>query len=219
VVALIALVTAVGLIDSANPSTIGPALYLATGSAARRQLAAFTGGVFVVQVAAGLILILGPGQAILAAAPHPGRRATHLIELFLGGAMVIFATVLWAAREGVARRFAREQRRVRRSSLALGAGIMVIELPTALPYFAVIAAIVGSGRRIPTQIALVVLFNLAFIIPLLAIFALRSLGRQGSERRLTRLRTELDRFAPLLIPFLILLVGAALLTLGSIGSG
>jgi hypothetical protein len=45
---LVALVVSVGLADSLNPSTIGPALYLATGPTAVRNVVEFTVGVFLV---------------------------------------------------------------------------------------------------------------------------------------------------------------------------
>src|SRR6266487_4470968 len=66
---LVALVLSVALVDSLNPSTMGPAVYLATRKHAARSLLGFTLGVFAVNVAAGLVLTLGPGQAILAAVP------------------------------------------------------------------------------------------------------------------------------------------------------
>src|SRR5437660_818555 len=85
VLALVALVVSVGIVDSLNPSTIGPALFLATAPDGARRLAGFTAGVLAVALAGGLVLTLGPGQAILAAVPRPGRTTTHAIELALGG--------------------------------------------------------------------------------------------------------------------------------------
>src|SRR5436309_1702236 len=75
--ALVALVLSVGLVDSLNPSTVGPAVYLATRKYALRSLLGFTLGVFAVNVAAGLVLTLGPGQAILAAVPNVGEHTKH----------------------------------------------------------------------------------------------------------------------------------------------
>ena len=57
---LVALVLSVALVDSLHPSTMGPAVYLATRKHAARSLLGFTLGVFAVNVAAGLVLTLGP---------------------------------------------------------------------------------------------------------------------------------------------------------------
>ena len=216
-VALVALVVSVGIVDSLNPSTIAPALYLATGKNALRSLAGFIAGVFGVNLLGGVLLALGPGQAILAVLPRPGHRTTHVIELCLGAGALAVAIALWLARERVARRVVEKQGRVRRSSALVGAGIMAVELPTAFPYFAVIAAAVGSGRGVQTQIGLLILFNAAFIAPLIAILAIRSFAGERGERSLEALRAQLQRRASVLIPALVLLVAVALILIGLIG--
>src|SRR5689334_19451946 len=99
---LLAVVIGVGLVDSANPSTIVPALYLAAGRHAVKSLAGFTAGIFTANLVAGVIVALGPGKAIMAALPHPGEHARHLVELAAGGLALLLALVLWLQRERVA---------------------------------------------------------------------------------------------------------------------
>ena len=53
----------------------------------------------------------------------------------------------------------------------LGASITAVELPTAFPYFAAIAAIVGAGLGPARELVLLFLFNVCFVLPLLAIIA------------------------------------------------
>ena len=50
---LIGLVISIGLADSLNPTTIAPALYLATADHARTRLIEFTLGVFAVYLIGG----------------------------------------------------------------------------------------------------------------------------------------------------------------------
>ena len=57
------------------------------------------------------------------------------------------------------------------SAFVAGASIAAVELPTAAPYFAVIAGITASKATIPQKIALLVLYNVCFVFPLLAIAA------------------------------------------------
>ncbi|HEV7133119.1 MAG TPA: GAP family protein [Gaiellaceae bacterium] len=218
--ALIALVVSVGVVDSLNPSTIGPALYLVTLPDGARQLAGFTGGVLAVALAGGLVLTLGPGQAILAAVPHPGPDETHEIEMALGALALAVALVLWIRRRAVERRFSGGGPRTpsTRSAFFAGAAIMAIELPTALPYFAVITAIVSSGRRVSAQISLLVLFNLAFVAPLLLVLAFRLLARERGARLLDVLHARIDRWVAVAVPAAIAIVGAVLVTIGAIGA-
>ena len=214
---LLAVVVLIAVVDSVNPSTIAPALYLAAGAAAFRGLVGFIAGVFVVNLVGGLLILLGPGQALLALIPRPGVELRHLLELCLGVGLLLLAAVLWLGRKQVAHHVARNQGRIDRSSFLVGAGIMAVELPTAVPYFAAIAAIVGSGKNVSTQIGLLVVFNAVFIAPLPAILGVRLLAGKRGQRWLEGLRAYLDERLALLIPGLILGVGVALIVLGTVG--
>ncbi len=50
---LIGLVVSIGIADSVNPTTIGPALYLSTSEGARMKVIEFTGAVFAVYLLGG----------------------------------------------------------------------------------------------------------------------------------------------------------------------
>ena len=214
---LVALVLSVALVDSLNPSTVGPAVYLATRKHAARSLLGFTLGVFAVNVAAGLVLTLGPGQAILAAVANVGEHTKHLLEVFLGLAALALACLLWPLRHRIAHEVVPKKPLGHGTSLALGAGIALANLPTAFPYFAVIVVIIGSASSLATQSSLIVLFNLVVIIPLLAILAISIHPGEHGSTVLGYLRTKLDRWSPTLIPLVVFIFAAALLLLGGIG--
>jgi hypothetical protein len=81
---LVGVVTSVGLADSLNPSTVGPALYLATVRKRVLRVMQFTIGVFTVNFAVGLLLTIGPGRSLLGLVPHPQHAVRHVIELVAG---------------------------------------------------------------------------------------------------------------------------------------
>jgi cytochrome c biogenesis protein CcdA len=217
VLALAALAVTVGLADSLNPSTVAPALYLATARRGERRLAAFALGVFTAYLAGGLVLTLGPGRLLTSAVPRPGADAKHWIEVGLGVLALLIAWALWRARDRVARSFRRAESRLDRSSFAVGAAIMAVELPTAFPYFAVIAAVVEADASIATEVALLVLFNVAFVAPLIVIAAVRSVLGERGQTTLERVRHGLGRRAGLVVPVLVLVVAVALLLVGGLG--
>jgi cytochrome c biogenesis protein CcdA len=94
---------------------------------------------------------------------------------------------------------------------------MLVELPTAFPYFAVIAAIVGADVSATQEVLLIVLFNVILVAPLLAILVLRLLADDNAVARLERLRGTLHRRMGLLLPLVVLLVALVLLVVGGAG--
>jgi hypothetical protein len=214
---LVALVASIAAADSLNPSTLGPALLFALGARARRDVAAFTAGVFAVSTAGGLVLALGPGRALLHVLSKPRPHTVHLIELGAGAAVLAVAAGLWLTRRRVAARLARARERTGRSALLLGAGIMAVELPTAFPYFAAVAAIVESRHRFATEFALVLLYNVVFVAPLAALLALIVLAGGRGARIAATARSMLDRYAPIIVPGVFAVLGLALLAFGAVG--
>jgi cytochrome c biogenesis protein CcdA len=214
---LIGLVISIGLADSLNPSTIAIALYLATGERARGRVMEFTLGVFGVYFLGGAAIALGPGQLLLSLVPHPSHTTRYVIETVAGAAMVVVAAVLWMHRKRLARREAPEFNPAGRTSWVLGASVTVIELPTAFPYFAAIAAIVGSGVGPIRQLLLLLLFNVSFVLPLLVIVGVLTFGGDQTDRLILRVRSFLERRWPEVLAVLLLVAGAIVIVLGVTG--
>src|SRR5947209_13620223 len=103
-VGLLFLCLTVGLADSANPTTVGPGLYLATLPRARTGLAAYTFGVFAVYFLGGVLIALGPGALIMSIAPHPHHRVKHLLEIGVGVVAGAAAAAVWLARRRIQER-------------------------------------------------------------------------------------------------------------------
>jgi cytochrome c biogenesis protein CcdA len=207
----------VGLADSLNPSTAGPALYLATVPKPASRVAQFTAGVFAVNLAAGLVLTIGPGRLLLGLVPHPQRTVRHVIELVAGVLLLTSAVALWVGRRSLARRELPMRSAGGGSALITGASIAAVELPTGFPYFAVIAAIVGSSASVPLEIGLLALYNVAFVLPLLAILVVLLIAGERANRRLQQGGAWLQRRWPVVLAGLLLLVGGGLTMLGGTG--
>ena len=151
---LIGLCVSIGLADSVNPSTIGPALYMAGGEHARQRVLQFTIGVFLVYFVGGAAIAIGPGQLLLSLVPRPDHEDRAVLEIVAGGAMMIASFFLWRHRDRLASREPRAINPQARSSALLGVTITAIELPTAFPYFAAIAA--KYGNAVGSSIAVIV---------------------------------------------------------------
>ena len=209
----------VGLADSLNPSTVGPALYIATGRQRVWRVTQFTIGVFSVTVAGGVVLTIGPGRLLLGLVPHPQGTVRHVIELAAGVVLLIVAVAIFTGRRSLARRElpGRGGGGGGGSAFVTGASIAAIELPTAAPYFAVIAGIVASSASIPQEIGLLLLYNVAFVVPLLAIIAVMLLAGRRADPWLQKGGAWLQRRWPVVLASLLMFVGSVLAVLG--GSG
>ncbi len=212
---LIALAVSIGLADSINPSTIGPALYMAGGPHPRDRVIRFTAGVFLVYLVGGAAIALGPGQLLLSLVPHPDHEDRAVLEIVAGGAMLVASFFLWRHRDRLANRQTKPISPQGKSSALLGATITAIELPTAFPYFAAIAAIVGSGYGIPRQLFLLLLFNICFVLPLIGIVALLTFAPDRAQQVLTSTRDWLAAHWPALLATLALLAGLFVILLGT----
>ena len=214
---LIGIVISIGLADSLNPTTIAPALYLATGENARNRVAEFTAGVFAVYFLGGAAIAVGAGQLIRPLLPHPRHHIADIVEIAVGAAMIAASAMLWRHRKTLARRDPPDFDPSGRSSWVLGASITAVELPTAFPYFAAIAAIVGSGLGPVRDLVLLLLFNVCFVLPLLGIVGVLTFAGDRADQMLTAGRDFLQRHWPAVLAGLALVAGLFVVALGLTG--
>ena len=132
--------------------------------------------------------------------------------------MIAAAALLWRHRATLARRDPPDFDPQGKSSWVLGASITAVELPTAFPYFAAIAAIVGSGLG-PVR-------DLVLLLPvqrlLRAPAAWRSSGSSrspatGPSRCSPRRGSFLQRHWPAVLAGLALVAGVFVVLLGVTG--
>lgn len=214
---LIGLVISIGLADSVNPTTIAPCLYLASGRHPRRQVAEFTVAVFAMYLVGGLAIALGPGRLLLSLVPRPGHHLSYVLEIVAGAAMLTAASFLWGYRNRLRRFEAPSIKPGGRSSALLGATITAVELPTAFPYFAAIAAIVGADLDIVRVVVLMVIFNVCFVLPLLGVLAVLTFSGPNAQAVLARGRARLEKHWPAVLAVLALLAGLVVMLLGVTG--
>jgi cytochrome c biogenesis protein CcdA len=217
VLQLIGVAVSIGVADALNPSTIGPALYLAAGEHGLRQVLLFTAGVFAVYLAGGVLLVFGPGNAIISLVPHPGATLRYWLELAAGAVLIGIAVLTWWRRASLARRPLLTPSKRGKSGLVLGASITAVELPTAFPYFGLIAAIVSSPVDDFQQFVLLVIFNFVFVLPLLAIALTLALRGPGATRLLRHARRLLERNWPQALAGVLGVIGAVVVLLGVTG--
>ena len=122
--------------------------------------------------------------------------------------MLIAAAVLWRKRKSLASASSRRRPRTASRPCSSGLTISAVELPTAFPYFAAIAAIVDSGFGADSHLIALALYNVAFVLPLiLMIIVLLMVAPRPRRGRHRGARDWLQRHWPALLAVLALVAG------------
>ena len=214
---LIGIMISIGLADSLNPSTLAPALVMATGERGRHDVSRFALGVFLVYFLGGALIALGPGELVLDLVPRPSPHTGQILEVIAGVVLLAAAALLWRHRIALGKKQLLSDAPSNRSAFLLGATIMLVELPTAFPYFGAIAAIVGSDQPIYHQVLLLLLYNVCFCLPMAGIYWTLSFYGDRAEEHLARARGFLQRHWPAALAVVALIAGGLTIGLGLTG--
>ena len=170
--------------DSLNPSLIVAAVFLTLGANPIRRSLVFTITAFAVTLAGGLAIALGLGDLILSLLPKLSHTAKYDVITAVGVLVMCGGAVLWWRREALASEPSDSHQDPAEggSAILLAAGIAGVELLTAFPYFAAIAMVLGSSVSAAGKVFLLVLYNVIYVLPLIAIVVVRAImGEKGAE--------------------------------------
>lgn len=183
-----------GLGDSLNPATIAAAMVVAANKGPVPRVLAFAAGTGLTYFVGGVILVLGP-TALLNTLTHPTPSTrTHVVEIAIG--VVALAFAYWMSRQPAERVSKHLPTKVSvLGAFSLGAAITIVDLPTALMYFGAIALTVGAGSK-PERIGLLVVFNVAYVAPLLLIAALVAMLGDRATPILERMNRLVSTWGP-----------------------
>jgi len=199
--------------DVINPVLLAAVVY---ALASRRPYAtslSVLAGWFVVYLTAGVILAEAIDWiAARLASPGPIEFSVQLVVGVLS---------LWAGFQAV-RASAPPKRAAKRpefnesrglgvgAAFLLGASINVIGLPFAVPYFAAVNQIVKADPEYVTGLAVLVLYNVLYLLPFLGVIAVQAIFREESRPMLEWLSAWMDRIGNVVLPGLLLLLGGVL---------
>jgi cytochrome c biogenesis protein CcdA len=205
-----------GLADSLNPATIAVAVVLATGRRPVPRLLLYTLGTGITYFLGGLLLVLGPADLLHALLHRKPTTAGHVGEIVVGVLALAAAAWIWTRKPGsVEKRVPSELPRGR--ALLLGAGITLVDLPTAVMYFAAIALIARADVSARAEVGLLAVFNIAYVMPLLAVTLLAGLLGPAAQPLLKKLRGFVAQWGHRLLALLTGGGGAYILVKGIAG--
>lgn len=201
--------TGLGLIDSVNPASIGFLVLLFPLLRRPSEGFWYVGGTFATYLLVGLGLHLGLAMSlgsIITSIPVP---AWLLAEFAAGIGLVALGSYIWSRPP----RHTSGPHPLRIGVLALfflGASNTVFDLPTSLPYIALLGRLTAIGAVPALALSLLVAYNLVYIAPMLALQIAYMVFRERLRPAMDRLAAFLDRANRALMIGFPLLAGFAL---------
>lgn len=170
-------VLGLAVIDAINPSALAVALWWLARPGATPRLLAYIGGIFVAYLSMGIALMLGAGAFVRRFGGLLEHPAVLAVQLAVG--LALFAYAVFAPK-AAASDVQREPRIGGLLGMALlGATVTVVELTTALPYFAAVALMTAEHAAMTQWLPLLLAYNVIFIAPPLFLVAMNvAFGRQ-----------------------------------------
>jgi hypothetical protein len=168
---LLPAIVGLAALDSINPSALAATVVLLLrGRAARPLVAVYVAAVLVTYFAVGLALTLGLGLTPRAVVESD---AAYLAQGALGAALLGYAVLAPGRRRRPRRAGPGRRPAAWRPAAVFGFGVAVtvLELPTALPYLGAVGAITRAELAAADWLPLLVLYNLIFVLPPLALLA------------------------------------------------
>lgn len=201
---------ALALIDSLNPSALVVALWLLARPHATPRLLAYVGGILPAYLGLGVAMMLGFGalrEPLAGLLDHP---VALVVQALLGAGLLVYVLFAPSSAHAAAAPPVPSSGRLL-AFVLLGMTVTVVELVTALPYFAAIALLVAADLPAAQWLPLLLLYNAVFVAPPLLLLALHALLGQRTDARFARWRERLQRGARETALWLFGIVGVALL--------
>lgn len=221
--ALLTVLTSIALLDSTSivPLCIAPLVALLSGKRPFLGAASLLFGIFVVYMVFGVVVLLGLGAIFSRLNEWLGTlwREPETIEIWLQIAIGIVLLVF-----GYRMANARESRGERGASLVmtplqgftLGAGLTLVGLPGAVPFFAAADQILRADLSIAGGIGALLYYNFVFLVPLASIVLVRVFFEKQSESIFAGITRFFDIWGRRLIIALLIVLGAVL-TIDGVG--
>jgi len=194
------------LTDMANPVLFALLVYLAGSPRGILLSASALAGHTVAYFGSGVVIAFGFEQVTsMMADPGP---ISYAIGLVLG---LLLLWVAWLSRaDAPSGEPPAEPPGSPVSAFTTGAIINFVGLPFALPYFAAIDQILKTGMSVGDALLALGGYNLAYMAPFLIVPGLVLILGDGAKNILERLNAQVERFAGLLLPLVLGIVGIGL---------
>lgn len=218
---LVLVLTPIALLDSTSiiPLAIVLLVILLGGPSPLIRSAALLAGIFVTYLACGVLILFGLQSVFDAVNTYALKvwqdpNTEELIFQILIGLVLGALGLRMALKRG--ERAGKEAPAAMTTSQAFlaGAGMTIVGLPGAVPYLAAIDLILRGELTAGQDVIVLIVYNMVFLLPLVAIAAVSLALGERSKRLLDAIRGFFDTWGQRVIVVLMILLGAVLVADG-----
>ncbi|MDX1991154.1 MAG: GAP family protein [bacterium] len=197
---LIVALIGIAVADSLNPSLFVAQFYLLTTPKPTARILSYIAGILTVNYFGG-VLLLG-GARVLFADFIASLNHTTLYGVQLVVGLLILGFGLWMRAQAAETTEVKKPFSLRPiHTFALGMVVMVNELTTALPYFVAIERIAQADVGVVGGLALLLLYNAVFSLPLFGFLVFALVYRQHFAETLAKINRWMQVWMPRFIKY------------------
>lgn len=204
--ALFAVLLPILVVDAINPMLLGLLVMAAGTSRPIANSSAFLTGHTLAYFAAGVAAAFGLEQ-VTERLTHP-QTVDFVIELIVGS--LLLWAVIPAKKSPAPGKAAPVGALTPIRCLGLGALTNFVGVPFALPYFAAINQILKAELSLESSLFVLAIYNLAYALPFVAVPVLIAVTGDRCKPMLQRVNTFIMNLADRVMPWLLFLIGLAL---------
>ena len=198
----------IAFLDSLNPSLFLAQFYLLTTPRPVPRILSYIAGVLLVNFAGGLLILAGVRTLVANLLGSWNGDTLRGLQLALGLAILAFG--LWFRLDAAGGEAKKPRSLQPIHTFALGMGVMLNELTTALPYFVAIERIAQAQLSVAGKLLALGAYNLVFSLPLLGFLLLVVTFRRRFASVLERVTRAVQVWTPRLVKWGSVLIGAVL---------
>ncbi len=197
-VGLLITVVAIALVDAFNLSTIVSCAYLLNTPNPLRRTTSYIAGVFATYYLIGAALLIGFGDRINSFVDR-ARSSTVRDTVMLGFAFALICIAVhhWIRCTRALSKPFKKTRSPRSNRLVtafwFGVSVTLIDLTTAVPYIAALGSIARTRTHRVAELLILLLYNLIYLLPALALVLARIKWGPQSVRTIERTRIKLSK--------------------------
>lgn len=208
---LLITVGGLALLDTLSPATLGVTVYLLLTERERlsSRLMIYLASVAAFYFSVGVALMLGL-DALLPAMSSLLENRTISWGLFILGA-ILFIASFYYPKSKKSSNMPRPRSKSMAAMIALGFTTSLIEVGTALPYFAAIGLMTAHQLPLFQWLPLLAGYNFIMVLPPIIVFVLHSLLGRVMERPLEKLQAYFTKHSGSAVSWIMCIVGIILI--------